>query len=212
MRETPLRIAVLVSGGGTNLQAIIDGIETGSITNTELVLVISNNPGVKALDRAANANVNGVVISPQDYASREEFHQAMQTQLDAAKIDLIVLAGYLVKIPENIIRAYAGRIINIHPALLPAFGGKGFYGLRVHEAALARGVKISGATVHFVTEDLDAGPIILQKAVDVREDDTAESLQRRIMEEAEWKILPAAIDLIANDCVRIEDGKVRIER
>lgn len=209
--ENKLRIAVLVSGGGTNLQAIIDGIADGSIQNTEIAVVISNNPGVRALERAAKAGVPGVVISPKNYASRADFNDALKAEIDSYHVGLIVLAGCLVTIPGALIDAYENRIINIHPALIPSFSGQGYYGLKVHEAALARGVKISGATVHFVSRDLDAGPIILQKAVAVREDDTPKSLQLRIMEEAEWKIMPEAINLIAAGRVTVADGHVFIK-
>ncbi|MDO4614787.1 MAG: phosphoribosylglycinamide formyltransferase [Lachnospiraceae bacterium] len=206
-----LRLAVLVSGGGTNLQAIIDGIADGSITNTEIAAVISNNPGVGALDRAARAGVPAFVLSPKEYESRAVFNTALQEKIDSLGVDLIVLAGCLLKIPESLVEAYPNRIINIHPALIPAFCGKGYYGLKVHEEALKRGVKLTGATVHFVNADLDAGPIILQKAVAVQEGDTPEILQRRVMEEAEWKIMPEAINLIANGCITVEGMQVHIQ-
>ena len=205
-----LRVAVMVSGGGTNLQAIIDAVESGRITNTELVAVVSNNKGAYALERAKKAGIKDVVVSPKDYDTREEFNNALIETVDSLKVDLIVLAGYLVVIPPEMIDKYENRIINIHPSLIPSFCGTGFYGLKVHEAALARGVKVVGATVHFVDEGTDTGPIILQKAVEVQSDDTPEILQRRVMEEAEWKILPQAIDLIANDRVVVEDHKTRI--
>lgn len=204
-----LRMAVLVSGGGTNLQAIIDGIADGTITNAEIAGVISNNPGVYSLERAANAGIPAFVISPKKYATREEFNLALKEKIDELNVDLVVLAGCLVKIPEILIDAYPNRIINIHPALIPSFCGLGYYGLKVHEAALARGVKLSGATVHFVNKDLDEGPIILQKAVAVEDGDTPKILQQRIMEQAEWKIMPEAINLIANDKIEVVDGKVR---
>ncbi len=206
----PMKLAVLVSGGGTNLQAIIDAIADGTITNSEIVTVISNNPGVKALERAAKAGIPAEVLQPKSYPDRAAFNRALEERIAESGAELIVLAGCLLTIPAELIRAYPNRIVNIHPALIPSFCGKGYYGLKVHEAALKRGVKLSGATVHFVNEDLDAGPIILQKAVEVLPDDTPEILQRRIMEEAEWKLLPRAIDLIANGRVSVTDGKVRI--
>jgi phosphoribosylglycinamide formyltransferase-1 len=188
----------MVSGGGTNLQAIIDAVADGSVTNTELVGVISNNYGVYSLERAKKADIPAVVVSPKDYSDRTEFNKALLDRVDSFKPDLIVLAGFLVVIPEIMIDKYENRIINIHPSLIPSFCGTGYYGLKVHEAALARGVKISGATVHYVDKGTDTGPIIIQKAVEVKEGDTPKILQQRIMEEAEWKILPAAINMIAN--------------
>ena len=205
-----LKIAVLVSGGGTNLQAIIDSIADGRITNAEIAAVISNNAGAYALTRAENAGIPAQCISPKNYADRDAFYEALLTALEEAGADLIVLAGYLVVIPPAIIRKYRNRIINIHPSLIPSFCGTGYYGLKVHEAALAKGVKISGATCHFVDEGTDTGPIILQKAVAVEQDDTPEVLQRRIMEQAEWVILPQAIDLIANGHIKVENGIVRV--
>lgn len=205
-----LRVAVLVSGGGTNLQAIIDRIADGTITNTELAVVISNNYGVKALERAKKAGVPAVCVSPKDYAERSAFNQALLDTIASYQADLIVLAGFLVVIPPEMIEKYENRIINIHPSLIPAFCGTGYYGLRVHEAALERGVKVVGATVHFVDKGTDTGPIILQKAVEVQEGDTPELLQRRVMEQAEWKLLPQAIDMIANGRVAVVDGRVRI--
>ena len=193
-----LKLAVLVSGGGTNLQAIMDGIASGSITNAKIVTVISNNKNAYALTRAEQVGIPASCISPKDYADREAFHEALLKALVESEADLIVLAGCLVVIPEMIIDRFPNRIINIHPSLIPSFCGVGFYGLKVHEAALARGVKITGATVHFVDEGMDSGPIILQKAVEVEKGDTPEVLQRRVMEQAEWKILPKAIDMIAN--------------
>ncbi len=193
-----LRVLVMVSGGGTNLQAIIDAVQNGTITNTELVGVISNNKGVYALERAAKAGISAEVISPKDYASRETFNDALLASVNHYSPDLIVLAGFLVVIPEKMIDAYENRIINIHPSLIPSFCGTGYYGLKVHEAALARGVKVTGATVHYVDKGTDTGPIIMQKAVYVQEGDTPEILQQRVMEEAEWKLLPAAIQMIAN--------------
>lgn len=207
-----LRVAVLVSGGGTNLQAIIDAVEDGNITNTEIVGVISNNRNAFALERAAKHGILGVCISPKDFETREAFNEALLKKLDEMKVDLIVLAGFLVVIPEKMIQAYRNRIINIHPSLIPSFCGTGYYGLKVHEAALARGVKVVGATVHFVDEGTDTGPIILQKAVEVEEGDTPQGLQRRVMEQAEWRILPQAIQLIANDKIEVTDGKVRIKK
>jgi len=192
-----LRVLVLVSGGGTNLQAIIDAVAAGTVQNTELVGVISNNPGVFALERAKKAGIPAEVVSPKDYPDRAAFHEAFLAAVDAYRPDLIVLAGFLVVIPPEMIEKYERRIINIHPSLIPSFCGTGYYGLKVHEAALARGVKVSGATVHFVDSGTDTGPILLQKAVEVLPDDTPEVLQRRIMEQAEWKLLPQAINDIA---------------
>ena len=193
-----LKVAVLVSGGGTNLQAIIDAAKDGKITNATISLVISNNRNAYALERAANAGITSMCISPKDYASREEFHVALTKTLKDAGVDLIVLAGYLVAIPEMLVKEFPNKIINVHPSLIPSFCGVGYYGLKVHEAALARGVKVTGATVHFVDCGMDTGPIILQKAVDIEAGDTPEVLQRRVMEQAEWVILPRAIDMIAN--------------
>ena len=205
-----LRVAVLVSGGGTNLQAIIDAVENGTITNTQIVGVISNNKNAFALERAGRHGIPAQCISPKDFETRDEFNRVFLDKVNELNVDLIVLAGFLVVIPEMMIREYRNRIINIHPSLIPSFCGTGFYGLKVHEAALKRGVKVVGATVHFVDEGTDTGPIILQKAVYVEEGDTPEILQRRVMEQAEWKILPQAIDLIANGKVQIVDGKVSI--
>ena len=193
-----LRVLVMVSGGGTNLQAIIDSVKSGDITNAKLVGVISNNYGVKSLERAKNAGIDACVVSPKDYPDRAAFNQGLLDKVNSYKPDLIVLAGFLVVIPEKMIDEYENRIINIHPSLIPSFCGTGYYGLKVHEAALERGVKLTGATVHYVDKGTDTGPIIMQKAVEVKEGDTPEILQRRVMEEAEWKILPAAINLIAN--------------
>ena len=193
-----LRVAVLVSGGGTNLQAIIDRIEDGTIKNTEIVMVISNNKNAKALQRAENHHIPSMCISPKDFESREVFNQTLLKTLMDLNVDLIVLAGFMVVIPPEMIQNFRNRIINVHPSLIPSFCGTGYYGLRVHEAALARGVKVSGATVHFVDEGMDSGPLLLQKAVEVKPGDTPELLQRRVMEEAEWVILPRAIDMIAN--------------
>ncbi len=205
-----LNVVVLVSGGGTNLQAIIDGVENGTITNTKIAGVISNNKGAYALERAAKHNIPGICISPKDFENRDAFNQAFLEELDKLKPDLIVLAGFLVVIPPTMIEKYRNRIINIHPSLIPSFCGTGYYGLKVHEAALERGVKVVGATVHFVDEGTDTGPIILQKAVEVCQGDTPKELQLRVMEQAEWKILPKAIDLIANNKVKVEDGKIVI--
>lgn len=199
-----LRVLSMVSGGGTNLQAIIDSVKNGTITNTELVGVISNNKSAYALTRAEENGIDAKCISPKDYESREVFNQELLKAVDAYEPDLIVLAGYLVVIPPEMIKKYKNRIINIHPSLIPSFCGTGYYGLKVHEAALERGVKVVGATVHFVDEGTDTGPIILQKAVEVQNGDTPEVLQRRVMEQAEWKILPHAIDLIANGKVEVE--------
>lgn len=206
-----LRVVVLVSGGGTNLQAIIDAVDNGAITNTEIVGVISNNKNAYALERAKVKGIPGRCISPKDYATRAEFNDALLQAVDELKADLLVLAGFLVVIPEKITSAYPNRIINVHPSLIPAFCGTGFYGLKVHEAALEKGVKVVGATVHFVDEGTDTGAIILQKAVAVEKGDTPEILQRRVMEQAEWKILPQAIDLIANNKLEMIDGKVWIK-
>lgn len=207
-----LKIGVLVSGGGTNLQAIIDSINNNIITNAEIEVVISNNPNAYALERAKNNGIKNICISPKNFGIREEFNNALITKLQEYNLDLIVLAGCMVVLPARLIAEYENRIINIHPALIPSFCGKGFYGLHVHEEVLKRGVKITGATVHFVDEGTDTGPIILQKAVEVRDDDTPEILQRRVMEEAEWKIMPQAINLIANGKVKIKDKKVYIEK
>ena len=208
-----LRIAVLVSGGGTNLQAIIDAIAAGKITDTEIAAVISNNRNAYALERAKQAGIKDIVVSPKDFETRDVFNENLLKILQEVNPDLIVLAGYLVVIPEIVIDAFENRIINIHPSLIPAFCGTGYYGLKVHEAALKRGVKVVGATVHFVDKGTDTGPIIMQKAVAVQngEDDTPEILQRRVMEQAEWNILPAAIDKIAHGKVRIEDGITVVE-
>ena len=204
-----LKMAVMVSGGGTNLQAIIDAIESGKITNAEISVVISNNAGAYALKRAEKYGIEARCISPKQYESRQAFNEALLAALQSYQVDLVVLAGCLVVIPEIMVKAYPNRIINIHPALIPSFCGTGYYGLKVHEAVLARGVKVTGATVHFVDEGTDTGPIILQKAVEVKEDDTPEVLQRRVMEQAEWVIMPQAIDLIANDRIQVVDGIVR---
>ena len=206
-----LKIAVFVSGGGTNLQAIIDKIESGEITNTKIELVISNNPNAYALERAKKHGIETVCVSPKNFVNRESFNKELLRVTNSYKVDLIVLAGCLVVIPKEMVREYKMRMINIHPSLIPSFCGKGYYGLKVHEAALERGVKITGATVHFVDEGTDTGPIILQKAVEVRVDDSPEILQKRVMEEAEWVILPRAIDLIANRKIVIDNNKVFIK-
>ena len=206
-----LKLGVLVSGGGTNLQAILDAIDAGAVTNAEIGLVISNNAGAYALKRAEDHGIKAECISPKDYNDREQFHRALLEELKKNQIDLVVLAGYLVAVPPMIVEAFPDRIINIHPSLIPSFCGTGFYGLKVHEGVLARGVKVTGATVHFVDNGTDTGPIILQKAVEVQEGDTPEILQRRVMEQAEWIILPRAIDLIANNRVTVQNGKVIVK-
>ena len=205
-----LKMAVLVSGGGTNLQAIIDAIESGKITNAEISVVISNNANAYALERAKQHGIEALCVSPKSFFSREEFNQKLLETIQSYQVDLVVLAGCLVVIPEIMVKAYPNKIINIHPALIPSFCGTGYYGLKVHEGVLKRGVKVTGATVHFVDEGTDTGPIILQKAVEVHQDDTPEILQRRVMEEAEWKIMPEAINLIANHKVQVVDGLVKI--
>lgn len=207
-----LDVVVLVSGGGTNLQAIIDAVESGDITNTRIAGVISNNKNAYALERAKKHGIESRCVSPKDFTSREEFNEKFQEAVEELGPDLIVLAGFLVVIPPSMIERYRNRIINIHPSLIPAFCGTGFYGLKVHEAALNRGVKVVGATVHFVDEGTDTGPIILQKAVEVEPQDTPEILQRRVMEQAEWKILPEAIDLIANGKVSVSGGRAVVSR
>ena len=205
-----MKLAVLVSGGGTNLQAIIDAIAQGRITNAEIAVVISNNKNAFALERAKKHGIEGVCVSPKDYQDREAFNRALLETIRSYEADLVGLAGCLVVIPKILVDAYPNKIINIHPALIPSFCGTGYYGLKVHEGVLNRGVKVTGATVHFVDEGTDTGPIILQKAVEVQQDDTPETLQRRVMEEAEWQIMPKAIDLIANGKVEIIDGLVKI--
>ncbi len=193
-----MRFGVLVSGGGTNLQAIMDAMDAGKITNATLEVVISNKKDAYALERAKNKGIEAVAVSPKDYETRDEFNKALLETIDSYNLDLIVLAGFLVVLPAELVKKYENKIINIHPSLIPSFCGDGFYGLKVHEKALERGVKITGATVHFVDEGTDTGPIIKQKAVAVREDDTPETLQRRVMEEAEWQILPEVINELAN--------------
>ena len=207
-----LKLAVLVSGGGTNLQAIIDSIADGRITNAEIKVVISNNKNAYALERAAKAGIPVKALSPKDFTDREAFNDALLQALIDSEADLVVLAGCLVVIPPKIVEHFKNRIINIHPSLIPSFCGKDYYGLKVHEGVLNRGVKVTGATVHFVDDGTDTGPIILQKAVEVHQDDTPKSLQLRVMEEAEWVIMPRAIDLIANGKVKVEGGKALIEQ
>lgn len=205
-----LRLVVCVSGGGTNLQAIFDAIDNGNIRDAKVEAVISNNAGAYALERARLHGVEGICLSPKAFESRAQFNEALTEKLKELAPDLIVLAGFLVAIPESLIEAFPNRIINIHPSLIPSFCGVGFYGLHVHEGVLARGVKVTGATVHFVDSGMDTGSIIMQKAVEVKQGDTPEILQRRVMEEAEWQILPQAIDLIAQGRVRVEEGKAII--
>ena len=205
------KIAVLVSGGGTNLQALIDAEKRGELGNGKISLVIASKPGVYALERAANAGIEGRVLSRKDYGSIADYSKALADTMVAEGIDLVVLAGFLTIIDEQVYEAFPNRILNVHPALIPSFCGKGFYGLYVHEAALAKGVKVSGATVHIVTPECDAGPIVLQKAVSVMQDDTPETLQRRIMEEAEWKILPEAVRLFCDGKISVVDNKVYIK-
>lgn len=203
-----LKVVVCVSGGGTNLQAIIDAVASGKITNTELVGVISNNYGVKSIERAEKAGIPAYVLSPKDFTDRAAFNDALLAKVKETGADLVVLAGFLVRIPEALVKEYSNRIVNIHPSLIPSFCGVGFYGLKVHEKALERGVKITGATVHFVNEGMDEGPIIAQKPVAVEDGDTPEILQRRVMEQAEWILLPQAIDDIANDRIEVVNNKV----
>ena len=205
------KIAVLVSGGGTNLQALIDAEKRGELGNGKISLVIASKPGVYALERAANAGIEGRVLARKDYDSIASYSKALADTMTAEKIDLVVLAGFLTIIDEQVYEAFPNRILNVHPALIPSFCGKGFYGLYVHEAALEKGVKVSGATVHIVTPECDAGPIVLQKAVEVKQDDTPEILQRRIMEEAEWKILPEAVRLFCDGKITVENNKVYIK-
>ncbi len=205
-----LRLLVCVSGGGTNLQAILDGIDNGTITNARVEAVISNNENAHALFRARGRGIEAICISPKSYETRELFNRAFTDRVKQINPDLIVLAGFLVAVPQELVGAFENRIINIHPSLIPSFCGVGFYGLRVHEAVLARGVRVTGATVHFVDSGMDTGPILLQKAVEVCPQDTPKSLQQRVMEQAEWKILPQAIDLIANGRVRVSEGKALI--
>ena len=206
-----LRIGVMVSGGGTNLQAIIDAVAQRKVTNTEIAAVISNNKNAYALERAKKAGIEAVCISPKDFDSREEFNEKLIEKIDSLQLDLIVLAGCLVVLPEKLIKKYPNKIINIHPSLIPSFCGTGYYGLKVHEKALERGVKVTGATCHFVDDGTDTGPIILQKAVEIKDGDTPEVLQRRVMEQAEWVILPKAIHAIANGRVTVEGNKVKVK-
>ncbi len=206
------RIAVLVSGGGTNLQALIDAERAGMFGESAIALVVASKAGVYALERAANNGIASLVLARKDYPDIAAYSRALADALTAEGIDLVVLAGFLTIIDEQVYEAFPNRIINVHPALIPSFCGKGYYGLHVHEAALQKGVKISGATVHIVTPECDAGPIILQRAVEVREDDTPETLQRRIMEEAEWNILPEAVKLFCEDRLTVKDNKVYIDR
>ena len=207
-----LKIVVCVSGGGTNLQAILDAIDRGTVTNTRMLAVISNNRNARALERAKANGIEAKVISPREYGDREAFNRAFTEEVKALSPDLIVLAGFLVRIPPQMVEAFANRIINIHPSLIPSFCGVGYYGLKVHEKVLERGVKVTGATVHFVNEGMDEGPIISQKAVYIEDGDTPELLQQRVMEQAEWILLPRAIDDIANGRLQIVDNKVRRQK
>lgn len=206
-----LKLAVLVSGGGTNLQAVIDAIASREITNAEISVVISNNPNAYALERAKKAGIATEVLAPKQFENREQFNGELLARIQSYEVGAVILAGCLLTIPDSMIKSYPCRIINVHPSLIPAFCGEGYYGLRVHEGVLARGAKVTGATVHFVDCGLDTGPIILQKAVEVRQDDTAQQLQKRVMEEAEWELLPKAINLMANGKLKVEDHHVRIE-
>ncbi|MBQ7320422.1 MAG: phosphoribosylglycinamide formyltransferase [Clostridia bacterium] len=208
--STPKKIAVLVSGGGTNLQALIDAQSRGELGGGEITLVLASKPGVYALERAAAAGIKGVVLARKDYDTIAAYSKALSDTMLAAGIDLVVLAGFLTIIDEQVYNAFPNRILNVHPALIPSFCGKGYYGLHVHEAALAKGVKVSGATVHIVTPECDAGPIVLQKAVEVMNDDTPETLQKRIMVEAEWKILPEAVRLFCEDRIVVEGNRATI--
>ncbi|MGB4661648.1 MAG: phosphoribosylglycinamide formyltransferase [Mobilitalea sp.] len=205
-----LKLAVIVSGGGTNLQALIDRIEQNKLPNVKIEVVISNNKSAYALERAKKHGILAEAVSKKDFENREQFDEALMKVLDCYHVDLVVLAGCLLILPEKMVRKYKNRIINIHPSLIPAFCGDGFYGLKVHEAVLARGVKVTGATVHFVDEGTDTGPIILQKPVMVQDDDTAKVLQQRVMEQAEWEILPEAVRLIAENKIVIENNIVKI--
>ena len=205
-----VNIGVLVSGGGTNLQKLIDAEKAGNIQNGKLRVVIASNPEAYALKRAEQAGIEHFALRRKDYPDVDTYSQALIDALKERDIDLVVLAGFLTITGDNFVEAFRNRIINVHPALLPAFGGKGYYGLHVHEAALARGVKVTGATVHFVNEICDGGPIILQKAVAVKEGDTPETLQRRVMEEAEWILLPQAVSLFCQGKLTVEDSTVHI--
>ena len=211
MKNNITNIAVLVSGGGTNLQALIDAEKRGELGNGKITLVISSKPDVYALQRAADNGIDSLVLSRKDYADIATYSRALADALTEAGADLVVLAGFLTIIDEQVYERFPNRILNVHPALIPSFCGKGYYGLRVHEAALEKGVRVSGATVHIVTPECDAGPIVLQKAVEVKQDDTPETLQRRIMEEAEWKILPEAVRLFCNGRITVENNKVYIK-
>ena len=211
METKMTKIAVLVSGGGTNLQALIDSEKRGELGNGKITLVIASKPGVYALERAANNGIDSLVLARKEYDSIAAYSKALVDAMKAAEIDLVVLAGFLTIIDEQVYEAFPNRILNVHPALIPSFCGKGFYGLYVHEAALAKGVKVSGATVHIVTPECDAGPIVLQKAVEVKEGDTPEILQKRIMEEAEWKILPEAVRLFCEGRITVADNIVHIK-
>ena len=211
MKNNITNIAVLVSGGGTNLQALIDAEKRGELGNGKITLVISSKPDVYALQRAADNGIDSLVLSRKDYADIATYSRALADALTEAGADLVVLAGFLTIIDEQVYERFPNRILNVHPALIPSFCGKGYYGLRVHEAALEKGVRVSGATVHIVTPECDAGPIVLQKAVEVKQDDTPETLQRRIMEEAEWKILPEAVKLFCEDRITVENNKVYIK-
>ena len=211
MKNNITKIAVLVSGGGTNLQALIDAEKRGELGNGKITLVISSKPDVYALQRAADNGIDSLVLSRKDYADIATYSRALADALTEAGADLVVLAGFLTIIDEQVYERFPNRILNVHPALIPSFCGKGYYGLRVHEAALEKGVRVSGATVHIVTPECDAGPIVLQKAVEVKQDDTPEILQRRIMEEAEWKILPAAVRLFCDGRITVENNKVYIK-
>ena len=207
-----IKIAVLVSGGGTNLQALIDAEARGELGEGKITLVLASKPGVFALERAARAGIEGRVLARRDFESVSDYSRALADELSREGIDLVVLAGFLTIIDEQVYERFPNRILNVHPALIPSFAGKGYYGLHVHEAALAKGVKVSGATVHIVTPECDAGPIVLQKAVPVLEGDTPETLQRRIMERAEWKILPRAVRLFCDGRLEVKDGIVKIKK
>ena len=211
MKNEMTKIAVLVSGGGTNLQALIDAEGRGELGNGKITLVIASKPGVYALERAANHGIEGRVLARKEYDSIASYSKALADTMEQAGIDLVVLAGFLTIIDEQVYERFPNRILNVHPALIPSFCGKGFYGLHVHEAALEKGVRVSGATVHIVTPECDAGPIVLQKAVEVKQGDTPEILQKRIMEEAEWKILPQAVKLFCDGKITVENNKVYIK-
>ena len=209
--NSPVKIAVLVSGGGTNLQALIDSEKRGELKSGKISLVISNKEGAYALERAKNAGIASVALARKDFENVADYSRALADKLLSEGIDLVVLAGFLTIIDEQMYEAFPNRIINVHPALIPSFCGKGYYGLRVHEAALEKGVRVSGATVHIVTPECDAGPIILQRAVEVKQGDTPEVLQKRIMVEAEWEILPEAVRLFCFDKITVKDNKVYID-